>query len=515
LSILFCGTPKSFCGGGLAMQAMEKQTPEPKDEEKAKGLTIEGLAESFATVELKGGLCRWFVQLRWAAVFGAIVTIIVASSLGVQLPLLWLFLTLAIIVLYNLVFLHMTDPRRPMRVDPYRCALRQATADLIALTLLLHFSGGVENPFAFFFVFHMIIASVLLPIHWAWGLAALATVLFGGTVLAEYNGLIAHYHLHPFPLICRSPLFVVGTLVAFTATLHVTVFMASVIATRLRKREREVKELAQTLRQYAEELEEANERLEQLERMKSTHLRKMSHELRAPLNAAKSLINILKAGYKGELPPQALETLDRISARLDEMLAIVNSILTLSRVRDARLTQEREWVDFGRIVSEVVESLRANALAKNIDLQVDLLKGVPHIWGVPEALREMASNLIDNAIRYTPKDGRVEVLLYPHEGDIVFQVSDTGIGIPPEDLPHIFEEFYRSRNAKEFVHEGTGLGLAIVKSAVEAHNGEIEVFSELGKGTTFTVTLPARPPSLGKVEDQESVSAAASKSASS
>jgi signal transduction histidine kinase len=249
--------------------------------------------------------------------------------------------------------------------------------------------------------------------------------------------------------------------------------------------------------------------------MKSTHLRKMSHELRAPLNAAKSLINILKAGYKGELPPQALETLDRISVRLDEMLAIVNSILTLSRVRDARLTQEREWVDFGRIVSEVVESLRANALAKNIDLQVDLLKGVPHIWGVPEALREMASNLIDNAIRYTPKGGRVEVLLYPHEGDIVFQVSDTGIGIPPEDLPHIFEEFYRSRNAKEFVHEGTGLGLAIVKSAVEAHNGEIEVFSELGKGTTFTVTLPARPPSLGKVEDQESISAAASKSASS
>jgi len=238
--------------------------------------------------------------------------------------------------------------------------------------------------------------------------------------------------------------------------------------------------------------------LEQLERMKSTHLRKMSHELRAPLNAAKSLINILKAGYKGELPPPALETLDRISTRLDEMLAIVNSILTLSRVRDARLTQEREWVDFGRIVSEVVEGLRANALAKNIDLQVDLLRGIPHIWGVPEALREIASNLIDNAIRYTPKGGRVEVLLYPHEGDIIFQVSDTGIGIPPEDLPHIFEEFYRSRNAKDFVHEGTGLGLSIVKSAVEAHNGEIEVFSELGKGTTFTVTLPTRTQISGK-----------------
>lgn len=484
--------------------AEEKPPAHESGAEKPKGLTIESLAESFATAELRGGLCRWFAQLRWGAIFGAALTIIVAASLGVRLPVLRLFLTLAIIALYNVVFLYLTDPRRPSRVDPQKCALFQATADLFALTLLLHFSGSIENPFAFFFVFHMIIASVLLPIHWAWGLAALATILFGGTVLAEHHGLLAHYHLNPFPPICQSSLFVVGTLVAFAMTLHVTVFMTSVIATRLRHREREVKELAQTLRQYSEELEEANERLEQLERMKSTHLRKMSHELRAPLNAAKSLINILKAGYKGELPPPALETLERVSIRLDEMLAIVNSILTLSRVRDARLTQEREWVDFGRIVGEVVESLRANALAKNIDLQVDLLRGVPHIWGIPEALREIASNLIDNAIRYTPRGGRVEVLLYPHEGDIIFQVSDTGIGIPPEDLPHIFEEFYRSRNAKEFAHEGTGLGLAIVKSAVEAHNGEIEVFSELGKGTTFTVTLPVRAPVSGKEVASES-----------
>ena len=486
------------------MRTVEEKLSVPATEaEKTKGLTIESLAESFATAELRGGLCRWFIQLRWGAIFGAALTIIVASSLGVQLPLLRLFLTLAGIALYNVVFLYLTDPHRPLQVDPHRCALLQAAADLFALTLLLHFSGSVENPFAFFFVFHMIIASVLLPIQWAWGLAALATLLFGGTVIAEHHGLLTHYHLNPFPTICQSSLFVVGTLFAFAMTLHVTVFMTSVIATRLRHREREVKELAKTLRQYAEELEEANERLEQLERMKSTHLRKMSHELRAPLNAAKSLINILKAGYKGELPPPALETLDRISARLDEMLAIVNNILTLSRVRDARLTHEREWVDFGRIVSEVVEGLRANALAKNIDLQVDLLRGVPNIWGVPEALREIASNLIDNAIRYTPRGGRVEVLLYPHEGDIVFQVSDTGIGIPPEDLPHIFEEFYRSRNAKEFVHEGTGLGLAIVKSAVEAHNGEIEVFSEPGKGTTFTVTLPARPPTLKEGSSNE------------
>ncbi|MCX7642407.1 MAG: HAMP domain-containing histidine kinase [Armatimonadetes bacterium] len=489
------------------MRTVEEKSSAPETE-KARGLTIESLAESFATAELKGGLCRWFTHLRWGAIVGTSLIIIVASALGVQLPLLWLFLTLAAIALYNVVFLYLTDPHRPSRIDPHRCALFQATADLFALTLLLHFSGGVENPFAFFFIFHMIIASVLLPIQWAWGLAALATVLFGGTVLAEHQGLLAHYHLDPFPPICQSSLFVVGSLFAFTMTLHVTVFMTSVIATRLRHREQEVKELAQTLRQYSEELEEANERLEQLERMKSTHLRKMSHELRAPLNAAKSLINILKAGYKGELPPPALETLERISTRLDEMLAIVNSILTLSRVRDARLTHERDWVDFGRIVSEVVESLRASALAKNIDLQVDLLRGVPHIWGVPEALREIASNLIDNAIRYTPKGGRVEVLLYPHEGDIVFQVSDTGIGIPPEDLPHIFDEFFRSRNAKEFVHEGTGLGLSIVKSAVEAHNGEIEVFSELGKGTTFTVTLPTKTQSLGRGVESESVALA-------
>ncbi len=479
--------------------AKGQQPPEQNAQVKTpEGLTIEGLVESFATAELRGGLCRWFAQLRWGAIVGAAITIIITSALGVQVPVGHLFFVLLLTALYNLVFLHLTDPRRPPRLDPHYCALLQASADLVVLTLLLHFSGSIENPFAFFFVFHMIIASVLLPLRWAWGLAMLATILFGGMVLAEQIGLLAHRHLEPFPRICDSPLFVIGTVIAFTLTLHMTVFMTSVIALRLRYREREVKDLAQTLKQYAADLEEANERLEALERMKSTHLRKMSHELRAPLNAAKSLINILKAGYKGELPQQALETLDRISARLDEMLAIVNNILTLARVRDARLVQERDWVDFGRLVSEVVEGLRASALAKNIQLEADLLRGVPHIWGVPEALREVVANLVDNAIRYTPRGGRVEVLLYPHEGDIVFQVSDTGIGIPPEDLPHIFDEFFRSRNAKEFVHEGTGLGLAIVKSAVEAHGGEIEVFSELGKGSTFTVTLPARGQSMPK-----------------
>ncbi len=490
----------------------EQQTPKEQQEKNSGGLTIEGLAETFAMAELRGGLCRWFAQLRWGAVVGASLTIILASALGARLPIGWLFSVLAIVALYNLVFLHLTDPRRPPRLDPHYCALLQASADLVALTLLLHFSGSIENPFAFFFVFHMIIASVLLPLRWAWGLAALATVLFGGTVLAEHVGMLKHYHIDPFPRICDSSLFAVGTVVAFAMTIHVTVFMTSVIALRLRRREQEIKELAQTLKQYASELEEANERLEALERMKSTHLRKMSHELRAPLNAAKSLINILKAGYKGELPPAAVETLDRVAARLDEMLAIVNNILTLARMRDARLVQEREWVDFERLVSEVVEGLRASALAKNIDLQVDLLRGVPHIWGVPEALREMAANLIDNAIRYTPKGGRVEVLLYPHEGDIVFQVSDTGIGIPPEDLPHIFDEFFRSRNAKEFVHEGTGLGLSIVKSAVEAHGGEIEVFSEVGRGTTFTVTLPARGQPLLKAAEEKAGSSEVARS---
>ena len=237
-------------------------------------------------------------------------------------------------------------------------------------------------------------------------------------------------------------------------------------------------------------LEDLSHLLE-LEKMRNEFIGMVSHELRAPLSAIEQMINVVL--MKEDLGEKERNFLSRAKERLRGLVDFINKLLEVSRIEAGMAIQRREPLDLKEVVQKAVDLFSGEALNKGLTFSVELPQDpLPLILGDPQGLEGVFVNLISNAIKYTPPGGKITVSL-TQEGDYLkVSVSDTGVGIPKEDLPRIFDKFYRVRTKETRQVIGTGLGLAIVKGIVEAHLGKIEVKSELGKGSVFTVYLPKR-----------------------
>ena len=244
----------------------------------------------------------------------------------------------------------------------------------------------------------------------------------------------------------------------------------------------------QRVEEEARRLAQERSMLEELDRVKSAFMRKVAHELRAPIVAIESFMNSILEGYGSPEIQQLMQ--ERAAQRAQELLALVDDLLNLSRIKDVKLKTAKQDVSLQQILDQVLRLHGPEAERKEIILQVDC-QDCPSIRADPTHIKQLWTNLISNAIKYTPQKGSVSVRLWIDESTLVGQVADTGIGIAQEDLPRLFEEFYRTEQAKSFAQYGTGLGLSIVKEIVEEHGGGISVDSELGKGTRFTFRLPA------------------------
>lgn len=243
----------------------------------------------------------------------------------------------------------------------------------------------------------------------------------------------------------------------------------------------------QALEAEAQELARAKEELERLDKMKSAFMLTVAHELRAPVAAIQGYLRLILDGYAD--PDKQREMLERSDQRASELLALIEDLLALARVKDAAPEEKRAPVPVGDVLKQVAELLQVEAAKKHIAFSVQAGAN-PTVLATRDHIRQLWTNLISNAIRYTPDGGRVSVSLNVRGDAVEGVVEDTGIGIAEEDLPRIFDEFYRTRMAKEMVSGGTGLGLPIVKRIVETYGGSIGVESEVGKGTRFTFTLP-------------------------
>lgn len=241
------------------------------------------------------------------------------------------------------------------------------------------------------------------------------------------------------------------------------------------------------LERQAAELARAKEELERLDRFKTTFMLTVAHEIRAPLNALQSFLLAILKGY---IPPDEQEAiLRRAVDRSQELLELVDDLLLLARVKSEQEIARRERVSLANVLEKVFPLMKAQAETKGLTCSMEIRRR-PEVEADADQMTQLWTNLISNAIKYTPPGGKVQILLDEMDGWAVGVVEDSGIGIAPKDQARIFEEFYRTSQAKALEPRGTGLGLPLVKRIVEGHGGDIRVESELGRGSRFTFRLP-------------------------
>ena len=227
-----------------------------------------------------------------------------------------------------------------------------------------------------------------------------------------------------------------------------------------------------------------------MDQAKSDFVSMVAHEIQSPMNTVLMQLKTITGGIAGPVTEKQRQILERASLKIKTLSDLSADLLDLAKIESGLITMEKETLDPAALLEEQVAFHQVKSREKNIDLALTPLPDLPQFLANRLNMEEVLSNLIANAIRYTPEGGRIRVSARTEGSSICIRVSDTGIGIEPEDLKRIFDRFYRVKNEKTRAIVGTGLGLSIVKQIVEAHNGVIDVTSEPDRGTTFTVYLP-------------------------
>lgn len=217
----------------------------------------------------------------------------------------------------------------------------------------------------------------------------------------------------------------------------------------------------------------------------------VSHELRSPLAAIENYLQTMLGGYAGELNEKQQRMVKRSILRVTDLRALIGDVVDLARMRPEQIQADFEWFDPGDVGTESLEDVRLAAAEKGIRIKVEPPPKFEPIVGARRRLRQVFTNLLNNAVKFSPPGGTVTFRAWYEPERLYFEVEDEGPGIPPEDLPHIFEDFFRADNAGET--PGAGLGLSIARKIMDAHNGKILVknlYGESESGTRFTVVIP-------------------------
>ncbi len=459
---------------------------------------------------VRHGLCyflRWFVRLRWVAVVAAsLATTAAWALLHLDFPYPALYGVIGLIATYNLGFAWLLERRRPCESQRQvlldrnerleletackhcnaRVAMAQTVLDLLALFALLHLSGGVENPLLLFFLFHVVLSGILLRRREALLMTTLAVSLCLLLAVLERAGLLPHYHPHVFAgeLLSGSWSAALGIPAAFAATAALLAYLTQFVMSELRRRSDQVIALGQNL-------ERTNGRLERIDQMRRQLLAIATHDLKSPVAAVTSYLSLLAGGYLGEVNEKQQEILERSLLRLRSLSAFLADILDVTRVEKGELRQALRPMDPLPVLRRALEDAQDSAQLKHIEFEVALAERGPELLVAPERLAQVFANLLSNAIKYSPEGSKVWVRATEDEGGLLVEVKDQGIGMSPEDLKQLFTRFFRAPRARELGVEGTGVGLYFVHLLVEAHGGRIWAESEVGRGSSFFVRLPA------------------------
>ena len=429
----------------------------------------------------------WFIKLRWFAVVGLLVlTIVLRFIQGIQITKLQYFAFLAVdifIALYNFLFYKINPNEVEQKVQSaLGYSLFQMILDLISLSVLIYFTGGIESPLVLFFIFHMILGSLLLPAGIMYSMAFVLISALSALSYMEFIGYIPHQkniYLYTYSFY-KDILFIITALLTNAFVLIVSILLTNKIAVELYMRESQLKR--------------ALNDVHSAEESKQKFIMAVVHELKSPIAAASANLDLILSNILGEMNERIREKASRARFRLSESTKMINRILHVSQFR--LLNQlHLEEIRLSGIISELLESSSSLLTKKQINAKFDDNENVP--INADKVLIEIAlSNLINNAIKYTEDNGKIEISV--NDDDEIRHVSilDNGIGIPEDEIGRIFEEYYRATNVKKI--EGTGTGLSLVKDIINIHNGAIKIKSpsQIGThgrpGTEFLISLPIK-----------------------
>ena len=431
----------------------------------------------------------WLIHMRYGAILMLVLLYLASNLLDVALSETQLAVLIIItisILLYNLL-LHKLRQYLTCELgkfNPLHFSLLQMFLDLIALMLLVYYSGTIETPLYMLFIFHMIIGSLILPGYLILFISLAVMGIFTAIVGFEYYDIIPHHHLygiHDVEL-KRNFNFIISSLGIFNFTVFTAVLITSRIAKRLYKREQELKETLQ-------ELNNAEE-------AKQKYIMAVVHEIKSPIVAAQSIVELIKNGYVGSISDKIEEKLGRTIVRTDEALTLINNILRISKLKLlGEVTFEK--VDVLELINLVSDQKSDLIQSKNIVYEInDLRTDKNEIDSDPMLIELVLSNIIGNAIKYTLENEKILLELKNENDLLIINISDSGIGIPQNEIEKIFQQFYRATNLPSKKYEGSGLGLSLVQEIVERLNGGVEIKSpsKIGSknnpGTTVTVKLP-------------------------
>jgi signal transduction histidine kinase len=429
---------------------------------------------------------RWFIRIRWVALIVLLFSNFAVKHLfNVSIQEVSIYILSGILLLLNI--LHTFFLRQITKKESTRVIMGikkeihfQIITDLIVLTIIIHYSGGIENPLILFYFLHMIIASSIFSTLVNYLYVAYAILLAASMALLECYSVIPHYPLEGFVNhdLYKSTLYVFGTGFVFTCTSIIVVSLSHMIISRSIKSE--------------ETYVKTNIELENKDKLKNEYVLRVTHDIKGHVAAILSCIEVIRTKIAGPLNDEQEEFANRAFERTELLSSFVKNLLNLTKKRLKHDNAFEEFL-FKDLINKVLVPIQILAKDKSIDFNIYVDKSIQLITGNPFTLEELYSNLLLNAVKYTPPKGRIELTVKNRFNQIITEISDSGIGIPKEELSKVFDEFYRASNVPKDIKTGSGLGLSIVKQIVENHNGKISVSSELGVWTKFTIILPKNP----------------------
>jgi len=446
---------------------------------------------------------RVFLIMRWFVIVGIVISTLGATNIfHIGFPTPPVYIICALMVLYNLVLMYQVRGLETLSSDLVMQRVRtygitHIVLDLLAFTVLLHYTGGIENPFLFFVALHIVGGSTLLRRGAVFWIATQAIVMVTLLVFLEYIGVIPHVNLQGFvdPTRYKELSRVLAVLIALASILYATAYMATAISGELRKRQREIVKLREhLLDKTAGELKKVSEEAAKLEEEKNRFLRFLgiaAHDMKAPLAAIQSYFGVMLGGFSGELTEKQKSMIERSSFRITQLMNLISDLLDIPRIETGQIVQEMKETSLRQAIRHSVSELRNLAKQKGLKLTTEIPENLPRVYGSAPRLQQVITNLVNNAINYT-SEGTITVRVMETNSDLQVEVMDSGIGIPPDDLPRVFDDFFRASNVEV---KGTGLGLSISKRIVESHGGKIWVespCSETGTGSRFSFTLPKK-----------------------